>query len=607
MYVDFLCSQKKNSFYNIKNIARGGEKHEDGGFEINNLEKEDVIFPTQNNEQEFNRVLGAINRWKLKRDPRAKKLLDRTRDRLPTDEDYGYDKKFDKGKGKGKAYGQYVAKTNDIVRQREAFEKKYPGIDYDKFLKDNEKKIIERGKNGESFEQFADQMLSDNPDFMTTSLDGRSYQDILAEQNGNKVDPYAGMTQLDRDEAMLNDQMSDAEKAKNDEPELTIPYSKNIPSAMGPKDKGNSFNRYNMDNNRNIVDARGNPVINNDAKGTGISKEELEDEKRKASLKQQYKDSIKQNKIDGPYLNEEEEQQKKKVKTAGSNQNQYILSNNTAEESFELDEDEDIDQIEEYPFTKRDPNKIGERYGGEYYTKEDGTKVYTKDLMDAEMQSRQGEGGGEKTDPWDEITKIDRYTNPGKYASMINKSIQGSKPIEGVERRFSNSDKYKYEDMSAKDRQTNVEQRNYQNLSMRGKGLTAGQIQSYGAQNAARYYGNSEGINQRENQKRYEIANANVDLGNRDKQSNMALANQYDAIERQQRGVQQKYKDASYSDFSKLAQLDEQQRYMMNKDRKSYLRDKATLPFLGTRNMKVGPDGIRYIKDENGEFQEVGK
>ena len=75
--------------YNIKNVAKGGKRHEDGGFEINNLEKTDTIFPTQNNEKEFNKVMGAINKWKLRRDPRAKKFLDKTKNSLPTDEDYG--------------------------------------------------------------------------------------------------------------------------------------------------------------------------------------------------------------------------------------------------------------------------------------------------------------------------------------------------------------------------------------------------------------------------------------------------------------------------------------------------------------------------------------
>ena len=77
--------------YNIKNVANGGKRHEDGGFEIDNLEDTDIIFPTQNSKKEYDKVLNLINRYKLRRDPRAKKELDRMRDRLPSDEDYGYD------------------------------------------------------------------------------------------------------------------------------------------------------------------------------------------------------------------------------------------------------------------------------------------------------------------------------------------------------------------------------------------------------------------------------------------------------------------------------------------------------------------------------------
>jgi len=620
--------------YNIKNIARGGEKHEDGGFEINNLEKEDVIFPTQDNEEEFNRVLGAINRWKLKRDPRAKKFLDRTRDRLPTDEDYGYDtKEFPKGKGQRKKDKEFNKQVKQLIKdveqkqkEKESFEKTYPDIDYEWYLskggiidgmydspdgsiegawdaeKDNweetkfkefmdstpeqrqvmiesgniPKSVMKDPQKAEKWENFAEDMLSN------------SNQGETVDQMQSRVDPYRGMTQLDRDEAMLNDQMSDAEKAKNDEPEPTLPYAKNIPTAMGPKDQGNpSFKRYNMRTDPSkIVDARGNSVINNDAKGKGISQEELKESQRKASLKKQYEDAMKDEALNGPYVPED---------------------NNITQKTLDIEEEDfgddgEDEPLEEMPFLKQDPTKIGERYGGQYYTKEDGTKVYTKDLMDADKRKYSSEKEKEEEDNiWDEITKMEKYNNPGKYASMINKSIQGSKPIEGAERRFITSDKYKYEDMSAKDRQDNVEARNFQNLSMRGKGLSAGQIQSYGAQNAAQYYGNAERINAAENERRYKTDQANVDLGNRDKQTNLSLANQYDAIERQQRAVRQKYKDASYSDFSKLAQLDEQAKYMQNKDRKMFLRDKATLPFLGTKNMQIGPDGVKYIVDADGQ------
>ena len=83
-----------------------------------------------------------------------------------------------------------------------------------------------------------------------------------------------------------------------------------------------------------------------------------------------------------------------------------------------------------------------------------------------------------------------------------------------------------------------------------------------------------------------------------DKIKNLTFANQYDDIERKQKAVQQRYKDSSVSDYAKLSQLDEQKQYMMNKDRKNFLRDKATLPYLGTKDMKIGKSGIYYIKDE---------
>ena len=272
-------------------------------------------------------------------------------------------------------------------------------------------------------------------------------------------------------------------------------------------------------------------------------------------------------------------------------------TNKFADESdfFDYDTEEEQEKTEELEFLQKDDEKVGERYGGEYHLDSAGKKVYTKDLMDQDRPK-------DKTDPWDEITKMEQYNNPGKYASALNKAYVGNKPIDEVERRYVNSDKYKYEDMSAKDRQANVEQRNYQALSMRGKGLTSGQIQSYGAQNARQYYGNEEGINAREYAKMKGITNENVNIGNKDQSTNLALANKYDEQDAMSEAVKQKYKDAAYSDYAKLSQLDEQKKYMMNKDRKMFLRDKATLPFLGTKDMKVTSDGIRYIKDENGNF-----
>lgn len=544
--------------YNIKNVARGAEKHEDGGFKINNLEKKDIIFPTQNNEQEFNRVLNLINRWKLKRDPRAKQALDKKVERLPTDEDYGYARnggQYDDGRGQ--AYGK--SKSKEFARKREAFEKRFPGLDYDKFIKDNEKEITEYTKKGKSFEEFADEMLSNSNQGETVDQMQRRVQERRVQEN-------RPTTQEEKFEKInYNGQMIDNDFKLNDVATDLSPYN-----TMTSLDK-----------------------LNEDAQ---------EESQRKASLKKQYEDAIEENKTN-PYVTEEEER-----KLALKKQYEDAMKN--APQTFEKIDIEPKKQ--QYDFRSADealPQEITRDEEANAKTdalfkkyKDEADRLNTPERKAREKKERE-EAEAQKT--WDEITKMEEYNNPGKYASMINKSIQGSKPIEGVERRYLNSNKYKYEDMSAKDRQANVEQRNYQNLSMRGKGLTAGQIQSYGAQNNAQFYGNAEGINARENQKRYEIANANVDLTNKDSQTNLSLDNQYDAIERQQRAVQQKYKDSSYSDLAKLSQLDEQKKYMMNKDRKNFLRDKATLPYLGTKDMKIGKSGIYYIKDEDGNFVEA--
>jgi len=724
--------------YNIKNIARGSERHEDGGFEIKNLEKEDIIFPTQDNEEEFNKVLGAINKWKLKRDPRAKKLLDRTRDRLPTDEDYGYDKKYPEGKGK--AYGEYITKTN-LEAKRKAFEKKFPNINYDEFLKDNEKKIIDSSKTGKDFEQFADEMLSNSNqgetvDQMQNRVDSPTSQDYLKalgmddvskKQLGDEMgeemanirtstkvpsggSKTKGMTDAQIEELAYGIENAEKKGGFQGQALSIAKFTANNPYLPGkvkthedlvnllknhyiPDMKKNlgeeNFNKLDTDILKELTDwnfnsgrsasdvlayaggditldkwngAGKNPVPENlenitlddivAAKHDGYKTDGVDPNTNERYTLENpnptYEKSFK-----GRIGNTQNQETYKKVTDTynGVRPDGFLDPNNVqdakdiqamveAKQRYKLNKTgtlPSIQNVSNQSDTPPEVNQTAEVTGGPNQNPdgtynfgppvdENGNEIKMSPVEDSPNSSQSGEGlqkveqssneegdyeeyqkrvkavekgeevsDGQKT--WDEITKMEKYNNPGKYASMINKSIQGSKPIEGVERRFSNSEKYKYEDMSAKDRQTNVEQRNYQNLSMRGKGLTAGQIQSYGAQNNAQYYGNSEGINQRENKKRYEISNANVELTNKDKQANTALANQYDAIERQQRGVQQRYKDASYSDFSKFAQLDEQKQYMMNKDRKMFLRDKATLPYLGTNKFGVTPDGVKYKSD----------
>ena len=773
--------------YNIKNVARGGERHEDGGFEINNLEKEDVIFPTQNNEEEFNRVLGAINRWKLKRDPRAKKFLDRKRDRLPTDEDYGYDKEFPKGKGQrqkdkefNKQFNQLIKDTKQKAKNRKKFEKAFPEVDYDWYMEvtrdgrdqvpggdiqaaweTEQRSKIEPGEGPREYQTFD----LTNPDFVKqreldllqkqntgtitpeevgelqniigqrrqgmpteiTPVTFDSYYKDLGIDNPGTILPLADNTNTgttpvaantpavattntppntppaktkgmnDEQIELLADRIIKAEETGGfDGGKLSIaeftannPYLPgkvktrddligllknhyipavkknlgedkfnnidtdilfeltdwNFNSGRAPSDvlayaagditldKWNSAGKNAVPKNYQDISLQqvtaakhdGYKTDGKDASGKKYTLDNpnpaydatwkgrighTQDEETYKKLNESYEGVVPETQTANEKLNQREyeihKQKQAELKAKGESmpnkEKSYVeaMGDEFPKEDVTTDDEED-EPLEEMPFLKQDPTKIGERYAGQYYTKEDGTKVYTKDLMDADKRKYSSEEKEEEKeeDIWDEISKINRYNNPGKYASMINKSIQGSKPIEGVERRFITSDKYKYEDMSAKDRQDNVEARNFQNQTMRGKGLSAGQMQSYGAQNAAQYYSNAERINAAENERRYKTSQANVDLGNRDKQTNLSLANQYDAIERQQRAVKQRYKDTATSDWTKLSQLDEQQRYMMDKDRKMFLRDKMTLPYLGTSRFKPGYDGIQYIPGDD--------
>jgi hypothetical protein len=75
--------------FNIKTIAAGAPTHEEGGYMIS-MEEGDAVFPTQNNEKDFRSALNDLKRYNLYGDKRAKKRLEKRRDALPTDEDYGY-------------------------------------------------------------------------------------------------------------------------------------------------------------------------------------------------------------------------------------------------------------------------------------------------------------------------------------------------------------------------------------------------------------------------------------------------------------------------------------------------------------------------------------
>lgn len=200
---------------------------------------------------------------------------------------------------------------------------------------------------------------------------------------------------------------------------------------------------------------------------------------------------------------------------------------------------------------------------------------------------------------WEEINTIENYDNPLKYSSMINKGIQGSKSIDRVERRFMTPEEDKYVDTSAKQRQNIIENRNYQSNKLDGKGLSAGQQQSYNRQIGSKYISDNEQIENTEFSKRNAIEKGNVAKRNTAQEGNIKRANQYDTFDDMATGKKQEYKDQMYSDMSQLALNNEKQRRAEARNRKQYLVQQATINSMGTKDYEYEDNplqGSRYKK-----------
>lgn len=105
--------------FNIKTIASGAPTHEQGGLDVV-MEEGDIVFPTQGNENKFNKILNAINRYKLKGDSKAKDFLTKERDSLPTDEDYQNNTQYEDGVSSANP-GPYTDETWEAMLQNQKY------------------------------------------------------------------------------------------------------------------------------------------------------------------------------------------------------------------------------------------------------------------------------------------------------------------------------------------------------------------------------------------------------------------------------------------------------------------------------------------------------
>lgn len=105
--------------FNLKSLAKGAPTHEEGGMKVM-MEEGDTIFPTQNSEKKYNNIIADIRRYKMTGDEKAKKRLEKERDKLPTDEDYGYAEnglKYEDGVQSGKADYREQRDVRKMIRK----------------------------------------------------------------------------------------------------------------------------------------------------------------------------------------------------------------------------------------------------------------------------------------------------------------------------------------------------------------------------------------------------------------------------------------------------------------------------------------------------------
>jgi hypothetical protein len=143
--------------------------------------------------------------------------------------------------------------------------------------------------------------------------------------------------------------------------------------------------------------------------------------------------------------------------------------------------------------------------------------------------------------------------------------------------------------------------------NMRGRGLSAGQAQSYASQIGAQALRANAQVNDREAQRYDAVNNANIQGSNQAKAMNTQMASRYDEIDAQNRAAKQKYGDQGILDIANFGQVNEQKRYMMDRDKRAFEIQEETLPFLGTGNYEASrdEDGVlrpKYIRTQGVDY-----
>ena len=155
----------------------------------------------------------------------------------------------------------------------------------------------------------------------------------------------------------------------------------------------------------------------------------------------------------------------------------------------------------------------------------------------------------------------------------------------------------RYSDISDSARKDVIENRNFAAGQMRGKGLSAGQQQSYSSQLGAQANRQMERINSLENNRYQQIQLANMQNRSQANQYNTAASERYDIADAQNRAVQDRYLDEAAKEVSSMAERDLLNKYARARDNKAFKRDIEIAKNMqeGSFKNKTAFGGAQYI------------
>lgn len=553
--------------FNIKSVANGAPTHEEGGMKVM-MEEGDVVFPTQNSKKKYNQIMSDIRRYKMG-DERALKRLKKERDKLPTDEDYGY------------VAREGLRMYNDGLRSAASYEEAYK-------MADEQLGLIPY--TGDERERMILQALSDagwNPDDPSAP---NSLAAATAERN--ELDPDG-----DGNIAKPSSEYFDRFKKAAEENGLDVSSLQSVirgsdRSQAGVRERLKDFeidpDQYAqflddfVGEGTNITGRHTGSISTIGPKTTEVTAglAEALDQDDVSRSNQWVNNMDRYDELGQPTFPSPVEE----TTTDGSTDPEFTGFMNSGKDPSQIFLKPDANIYEEIgpdnlPESARE---AGEASGG-YLAN---NSSFSPGAESAKNKVNKEKSEGRFT--MDDVAGA--VNNFGKYSSALYNLAKGLEPAEKVTRRSIALNPYTYRDTSAQARSENVENRNFMARQFQGRVDRSGSLGTM-AQVSDAYLDQSERINAGERQRQFAVEQANNQLINQVQAQNVQIARQDDQLDAANRGAQEAFLGNAAKQASELAMLGEQRQYMMSVDEARMEMEKDARKYIGTKDFGVADDG----------------